>query len=59
NDFLAAGELVASTAERLHANGRIRLLRADGEDDLANVNTSDSAVRLSPSATHTGLETGM
>jgi len=57
NDLLAARELVASTAESLHDDGRVGFLGTDGEDDLADVNTGDSAVGLAPCTTHTGLET--
>jgi hypothetical protein len=57
DDLLATGELVTSTAESLHDDGGVLLLATDGEDDLANVDTGDGAVGLTPSATHTGLET--
>jgi len=56
DDLLATGEFVASTAERLLDDGGVLVLATDGEDNLANVNTSDSAVWLAPSATHTSLE---
>lgn len=56
NDLLTAWELVAGTAERLLDDGRVRLLAADAEDDLADVHTRDSAVRFAPSATHTSLQ---
>ena len=57
DDLLATGELVTSTAESLLDDGSVRVLRADGEDDLADVDTGDSAVWLAPCATHTSLET--
>lgn len=57
NDLLATRELVASAAESLHDNGGGLLLATDGQDDLADVDTGDSAVGLTPSTTHTGLET--
>jgi len=57
DDLLAAGELVSGTAESLHDDSSIVLLGTDGKDDLANVDTSDSAVGLAPRTTHTGLET--
>ena len=56
DDLLATGELVTSTAESLHDDGGVLLLATDGEDDLANVDTGDSAIGLTPSTTHTGLE---
>lgn len=58
DDLLATGELVTCAAESLLDDGGVLVLGADGEDDLADIDTSDGAVRLSPSATHTGLETG-
>jgi hypothetical protein len=57
DDLLTTGELVTSTAESFGDNGRVVVLGADGEDDLTNVDTGDSAVRLTPSTTHTGLKT--
>ena len=57
DDLLATGELVTSAAERLVDDGSVVVLGADGQDDLADVNTGDSAVWLAPRATHTGLET--
>ena len=57
DDFLATGELVPGAAESLLDNSGVRVLCTDGKDDLADVHTSDGAVWLAPSATHTGLET--
>ena len=57
DDLLAAGELVTGTAESLLNNGRVRILGTDGKNDLADVDTSDSAIGLAPSAAHTGLQT--
>ena len=57
DDLLATGELVASAAESLLNDSLVGVLRADGEDDLANVDAGDGAVGLAPRATHTGLET--
>lgn len=48
--------LVLGTTESLEDDGLVRVLAADREDDLANVDTSDGAVRLAPRATHTGLQ---
>ena len=56
DDLLAAGELVPGAAESLLDDGLVRVLGADGEDDLANVDTGDSTVWLAPSTTHTGLK---
>jgi len=57
NDLLAARELVAGTAKSLHDYSSVVLLGTDGKDDLANVDTGDSAVGLAPRTTHAGLET--
>ena len=57
DDLLAARELVASTAQSLHDDRSGLLLAADRENDLANVDTGDSAVGLAPSTTHAGLQT--
>lgn len=57
DDLLASGELVTGTAESLHDDGGVGVLGADGEDDLANVDTGHGAVGLAPGATHAGLET--
>lgn len=56
NDLLATGELVTGTAERLHDDRLVAVTSADGEENLADVDTSNGVVRLSPSATHTGLK---
>jgi len=57
NDLLATGELITSTTESLLDNRAVVILAPDGHDDLANVHTGGSTVRLSPSTTHTGLQT--
>jgi len=57
DDLLAARELVSSTSEGLDDNSGIRILRADGQDYLADVHTGYSAIRLPPSTTHAGLQT--
>lgn len=56
NDLLATGEFVTSTTESFLNNGRILVLGTDGKNDLANVHTSNSSVRLAPGATHTSLK---
>lgn len=48
--------LVLGTTESLEDDGLVRVLATDREDDLADVDTSDGAVRLAPRATHTGLQ---
>lgn len=57
NDLLTTRELVASTTESLVDDRSVGILGADGENDLANVDTSDSTVWLAPRATHTSLQT--
>lgn len=56
SEVLVCGELVIG---RLEINPRVRLTgvaSADAEDDLANVDTGDSAVGLAPGTTHTSLQ---
>ena len=57
DDLLATRELVPCATERFLDDVCVRVLAADGEDDLANVDAGDSAVRLAPSTAHTSLET--
>jgi len=57
DDLLAARELVSGTPEGFDDNSGIRILRADGEDYLADVHTGYSAIRLPPSTAHAGLQT--
>lgn len=57
DDLLTTREFVTSAAESFPDNGRVGILRADGKDDLADVNTGGSAVWLAPCTTHTGLQT--
>jgi len=56
NNLLPSGELITGTTERLHNNRGGLLLATDGKEDLANVDTSDGTVGLSPGTTHTGLK---
>jgi hypothetical protein len=56
NDLLAPRELVPRAAESLLDDKGVVVFAADGEDDLANVDTGNCAVGFAPSATHTGLE---
>jgi hypothetical protein len=57
NNLLATGELVHGTAESLDGGGTLNVTGADRQDDLTNVDTSDLALGLSESTTHTGLQT--
>jgi hypothetical protein len=56
DDLLPAGELVLGAAESLEGDGAVRVTSADRDDDLANVDTGDSAVGLAPGTTHTSLQ---
>jgi hypothetical protein len=57
DDLLATRELVHGAAESLDGGGAVGVTGADGQDDLADVDTGDLTLGLSESTTHTGLET--
>lgn len=57
DDLLATGELVLGTSEGLDSGSPVGVLGAEGQDDLANVDTGDGSIGLAESTTHTGLET--
>jgi len=57
NDLLATREFVTSTAESFLNHRSVVIFATNGHDDLANVHTGGSAVRLAPSTAHTGLQT--
>ena len=56
-DLLATGELELATADGLDDMGLGGVLGADGEEDLANVDTGGDADGLAVRVTHTGGET--
>jgi len=56
NDLLATWELVLRAAESLDGGRSVGVTSADGEENLANVDTGDRAVWLSESTTHSSLE---
>lgn len=56
NDLLATGELVSRSSESLQHDGTVVLSGSDGQEDLADVNTSDSVVWLTVGTTHTSLQ---
>jgi len=56
DDLLAAGELVLRAAESFDGGGAVRIPCPHGQDDLTDVDTSDSAVGLAKGTTHTSLE---
>ena len=57
DDLLATGELVLGAAEGLDGVGKVTITGTDGEENLANLDTSDKTVGLAVGTTHTGLET--
>lgn len=56
HDLLATWELELGAAQGLDHVGLVAVLGADGDQDLADVHTSASAVRLSVRVTHTRLQ---
>jgi len=57
DDVLATRELETGTTQSLHDVSLVGLLGAHGQDDLADVDTGDSAIRLAVGTTHTSLQT--
>jgi hypothetical protein len=57
NDLLATRELVSSTSECFNDGSGIRILCADGEDYLANIDTTYSPIGFPPSAIYASLQT--
>jgi hypothetical protein len=51
------GVLVLASPQSLKSDGTGGVTSAHGQKNLANVDTGNGAVRLSPSTTHTGLQT--
>ena len=56
NNLLTARELIAGATKGFLDNRCIRVFAANGEDDLADVDTGNGAVGLAPCATHTSLQ---
>ena len=56
NDLLAAGELVHRSSEGFNGSGSVGVSSSYGEEDLTNVDTGDCAVWLTPSTTHSSLQ---
>jgi hypothetical protein len=56
DDLLATREFVAGTTEGLLNDVGVGVLATDGQQDLADVNPSDSSVRFTPSTSHTSLQ---
>ena len=53
DDLLSSRELVSSSSESLDDNRSVDVLASDGDEDLADVDSSDLTVRLTPSTSHT------
>jgi len=56
DDLLAPWELVAGTAKSFLDDGSVGVPAADGEEDLADVDTSNGTVGFAPCTTHTSLK---
>lgn len=56
DNLLSARELIHGSSESLDGSSSVGVSGSDGEEDLTNVDTSDSAVWLAPGASHTGLQ---
>lgn len=57
DDLLLTRELELAAAKSLNDHSLVGILRANGHQDLANVDACHSTGGLTKSATHTGLET--
>jgi len=53
---LEEDELVLASPQSLESSGAVRVAGADRQQDLADVDTGDRAIRLSPRATHACLQ---
>jgi len=51
-----ATHLVSGTSESLNDDSSVGILASNGQEDLADLNTGDGTVRLSVSASHSGLK---
>jgi hypothetical protein len=56
DNLLATRELVLGSAESLESGSTVGITSSDTQDDLTNVDTGNSSVGLSPSTTHSGLQ---
>jgi hypothetical protein len=56
NDLLATGELILGPPQSLDSGRTVCITCPHGQNDLTNVDTGDSSVRLTPSTTHTSLK---
>jgi hypothetical protein len=56
DDLLATRELVLRAAESLEGDSSVGITSADTQDDLANVDTGNGTVGLTPGTTHTSLQ---
>lgn len=56
DDLLSARELVHGSSESLDGGSSVGVSGSDRHENLANVDTGDTAVRLAPSTSHSGLK---
>jgi len=56
NDLLATRELVLGSSESLESDSTVRITSSDTQDDLTNVDTGNGSVGLTPSTTHSSLQ---
>lgn len=56
DDLLTARELIAGTTKGFLDDRSIRVFAANGEDDLADVDTGNGAVGFAPCAAHASLQ---
>ena len=56
DNLLAAREFVLRAAKSFDGGGTVGVSSTDGQQNLANVDTGDSAVWLAPGASHTSLQ---
>jgi len=56
DDLLATGELVHGSSKGLDGSSSVGVSGSDRHEDLANVDTSDRAVRLTPGTSHSSLK---
>jgi len=56
NNLLTTGELVHGSSECFDSGSTVGISGSDRQENLANVDTGDSAVGLTPSTSHTSLQ---
>jgi len=56
DDLLSTRELVHGSSESLNSGSSVGVSSSDGKENLTDVHTGDSAVRLAPCTSHTSLK---